>query len=64
MQEEIVGEDGGTAKEKVPNGGGSNRFTALFTRPIGMHVSLDRFNELDLCRGYLGKSTVSRGERL
>ena len=44
MKEEIVGEDRGTAENKIPNGGIPDRFSAMFTRPIGARVSLDRFD--------------------
>ena len=49
-KEEIAGGDQGTAKKNIPNGGVTERFSALFTRPIGMKLSLGRFDELDLCR--------------
>ena len=38
VKEEIFGEDRGTANKKIPNGGVTDRFSALFTRPIGVRV--------------------------
>ena len=50
VKEEIAGEDRGTSKKEIPDGGVTNRFLALFTRPIGVGESRDRLNELDFCR--------------
>ena len=46
MKKEIVGEDQGTS-EKISDGDVTNRFGALFTRPIGVRVPLDKLEELD-----------------
>ena len=62
MKEEIVGEGRGTAKKRTPNGGVTDRLSALCTRPIGVHVSLDGFDALGFCRlRYLGESGWSAG---
>ena len=50
MKKEIVGEDRGTSEKKVSDGGVTNRFSALFTRPIGVRVPLDRLEELEFYR--------------
>ena len=51
VKNEIVGGDRKTTYEKkVSDGGVTNRFGALFARPIGVRVSLDRLEELDFCR--------------
>ena len=50
VKEEIVGEDRGTSKKEIPDGGITNRFGTLFTRPIVVRESLDRLDELDFCR--------------
>ena len=44
VKEEIVGEDRETAKKKIPDAGVTYRFCSLFMRPIGMRVSLERFD--------------------
>ena len=49
-KEEIVGEDRGTSEDKIFNGDVTNRFGALFTRPIGALIPLDRLDELDFGR--------------
>ena len=57
VKEKIVGEDRGISEKKIPDGGVTNRFGALFTRPIGMRIPLDRLDELDFCRLWrLGES--------
>ena len=50
VEEEIVGEDRGTSTKEIPDGGVTDRFGALFTCPIGVRESPDRFEELDFCR--------------
>ena len=50
MKEEVVGEDQGAAKKKIPNGGVADRFSALFTRPIGLRAPLDRIDEHNFWR--------------
>ena len=50
LKKEIVGEDRGTPEKKISDGGVTNRLSALFTRPIGVQVPLDRLEELDFCR--------------
>ena len=50
MKKEIVGDDRGTSAKKIPDGGVTNRSGALFTRPIGVRVPLERLEELDFCR--------------
>ena len=49
MKKEIVGEDRGIS-EKTSDGGVTNRFGSLFTRPTGVLVPLDRLEKLDFCR--------------
>ena len=50
VKKEIVGEDQGMSDERITDGGVTNRFGVLFTRPIGVRVPLGRFEELDFCR--------------
>ena len=50
LKEKIVGEDRGTSEKGIPDGGVTNRFAVLFTRPIGMRIPPDRLHELDFCR--------------
>ena len=50
MKQEVVGENRGTTDKKIPDDGVTNRLGALFTRPIGVRVPLDRLDELDFCR--------------
>ena len=50
MKKEIVGEDRETSEKKVSDGVVTNRFGALFARPIGARVPLDRLEELEFCR--------------
>ena len=47
MKEEIVGEDGGTSEEEILDGDVTNRFGALFPRPIGVRESHDGLDQLD-----------------
>ena len=57
MNEEVPRLNLGTHREGVPDGGVTQRFGALFTRPAGVRVSLDRFDELDFGRcEYIGES--------
>ena len=49
-KEEIVGEDRETSEKRIPDGGVTDWFDALFTCPIGARVSLDRLEELDFYR--------------
>ena len=51
VKKKIVGVDRKTTYEKkVSDGGVTNRFGALFARPIGVRVPLDRLEELYFCR--------------
>ena len=49
-KEEIVGEDRETSEKRIPDGGVTDWFDALFTCPIGVRESLDRLDQLDFCR--------------
>ena len=49
VKEEIIREGRETVKKKIPNGGVTDRFSGLFTHPLGGRVSLDRFYDLDFC---------------
>ena len=50
VEEEIVGQDRGTSENETPDDGIRDRFSALFTYPIDVRESLDRLEELDICR--------------
>ena len=51
VKKKIVGVDRKTTYEKkVSDGGVTNRFGALFARPIGVRVPLDRLEKLNFCR--------------
>ena len=44
LTEGNVGEDRGASEQKIPDGGVTNRSGALFTRPSGVRVSIERFD--------------------
>ena len=49
-KEEIVGDYRGTSEKEIPDGGVTNRFSALFMHPVCVRESLDRLDELNFCQ--------------
>ena len=49
IYKEVARWNRGASKDEVPDGVVKQRFGALFTRPAGVRVSLDRLGELDFC---------------